>query len=340
MKFEEYLHKHRDSVYDKICEYLPSKEPKEHYKMVREYVDRKGKYTRPIFLVLWTELHGGDPKKAILPATAMQASQDWILIHDDIEDGNKIRRDEPTAWVKYGINYAINAGDALHMIMWKIVHDAVNHLGDTIGKRYYDKFYNMLIVTAEGQYLDLHLAHDVKDITKFTLEDYYKSIHGKSGYYSVYGPMQMGAIIAGKDDAYVNRIKEYGELIGNAFQLKDDILDCTATEEVLGKTHGNDVYENVKTAILWHFVKNASKPDLEKVKEIYTKERDEKSPEEVQEVLDLFNRYGSITYAKELVDKLAKDALTKFEEVSKDIPESDLKETARDAIRKMAERRK
>jgi geranylgeranyl pyrophosphate synthase len=340
MKFEEYIGKHKENVYNKICEYIPDREPVEHYKMTREYVDRKGKYTRPSFLLLWTELHGGDVNKALLPAAAMQASEDWVLIHDDIQDNNRTRRGQPAAWVKYGVNYSMNAGDALHMIMWRMAYDAANNIGGEIGKKYYEKFNDILIVTAEGQYLDMRLAHDVKDITKFTLEDYYRSIHAKAAYYSVYGPMQMGAIIAGKDDAYVNKIKEYGKIIGNAFQIKDDILDCTATEEVLGKTPKTDIYENVKTSILWHFVKNANEIELEKVKKIYSKDREEKTPEEVQEVLDLFNSYGSIKYAEAEVDKMAKDALTKFEEISKDIPESDLKDTARDAIKKMVERKK
>lgn len=341
MKFEDYLAKHKDAIYNSICEYVPKDCPEAHYKMVREYVDRRGKYARPALLLLWAELHGAKAEQALLPAAAMQCSEDWILMHDDWADSNELRRGKPTAHVLYGERYAINAGDALHMVQWKMAKDAAYKLGKPVGDRYYDKFYNILWVTAWGQYLDMRLTHDVTDVTKFSLDDYYKSISGKAGYYSVYGPMQMGAIIAGKDDAYVEGIKTtYGEVIGKAFQAKDDILDCTSTEQELGKTIGNDVLDGVKTAILWHFVQNAKPADLEKVRALYTKNREAKTMEEVHEVLDLFKQYGSIAYAEQEVDRMAREAREGFERHAAAIPESEVKETARDAIRKMTERKK
>jgi geranylgeranyl diphosphate synthase type II len=340
MKFEDYIEEHRETVYNTICGYLPSRPPEEHYKMVRAYVDRQGKYARPSLLLLWTELHGGRLEDAMLPAAAQQASEDWILMLDDWMDGNELRRGKPTAHIMYGDRFAVNAGTGLHMIMWDMAFDAAIKLGKPIGNRYWKKFQHMLLVTDEGQYIDMHLTHDVTDITKFTLDDYYNSIRAKSDYYSVYGPMQLGTIIAGTDEGYVERIEEYGELIGNAFQIKDDILDCTSTEEVLGKTIGNDVRDGVKTAILWHFVQKASASDLERARKTYMKDRKSKTQSEVNEVIGFFKKYGSITYAESEVDRLAKEALKKFEDVSRAIPESDLKETARDAIIKLASRKK
>jgi geranylgeranyl pyrophosphate synthase len=198
----------------------------------------------------------------------------------------------------------------------------------------------MLLVTAEGEFIDVNLTHNVKDITKFTLDDYYRSIRAKSGYYSVYGPMQLGSIIAGVNKNVVERIRTYGEPIGKAFQLKDDILDCTSTEKVLGKTIGNDVYDGTKTAILWHFVQKANAFDLKKVQRIYAKDRTEKTGAEVNQVLELFRKYRNIEYAESEVDSLASEALENFEEASMGIAESPLKETARDAILTLASRRR
>jgi geranylgeranyl pyrophosphate synthase len=179
-----------------------------------------------------------------------------------------------------------------------------------------------------------------KDITSFTLEDYFKSIQAKAGYYSVYGPMMLGAIIAGKDKAYVERIEKYGKSIGNAFQLKDDILDCTSTQEELGKTIGNDILEGVKTPILFVTVKNASREDLETLKIVYAKDRADKTREDVKTVLALFEKYGAYIYAKKLVDYLAQEAIDSFEEETKDLPEDDVKQLARGAIKKMVVRKK
>ena len=338
MKFEEYAAMQRDTVYKKILEYLPSKTPEEHYMMVRAYVDRRGKYTRPMLLTLWNELHGGRTQDAILPAAAMQTSEDWILMHDDWMDGNKLRRGKEAAHILYGDRFAVNAGDALHMIMWKMAHDAATQLGNPRGSRYYDKFYDILLVTAEGQYLDVRLTHKVKDISGFTLEDYYRSISAKSGYYSVYGPMQLGAILANQPQSYVDSIKEYGEPIGKAFQIKDDILDCTSSERVLGKTISNDIIDGVKTAILWHFAQKASEPDLADVQAIYSKSRSRKRKRDVKTVIQLFQKYGSIKYAEELVDAHSKQGLDRFEKISSHLKESDLKEAARDAIVRLASR--
>jgi geranylgeranyl pyrophosphate synthase len=264
-------------------------------------------------------------------------------MHDDFEDGNELRRGQPSAHILFGARQSINAADYLHMVNWKLAYDAAEKLAaknKELGEKYFTMFNEMLLTTAEGQYYDMKLTHGVKDITKFTLEDYYQSIHAKTAYYSVYGPMQIGALIAGKKAEYIEKIKKYGVPIGRAFQIKDDILDCTATAETLGKSIGNDVREGVKTPLLLNLVKKASPSDLETVKEIYAKKREEKTEEEIKLVLELFHRYGSIQYAEQLVDSLAAEALKNFEEETKTIPESEIKETARNAIEKMVKRKK
>lgn len=205
--------------------------------------------------------------------------------------------------------------------------------------RLFEKFYDIINVTIEGQYLDLKLTE--RNITDFTLDDYWRSIHAKAAYYSVYGPMQLGTIAAGKSEKEVENIAIYGEKIGRAFQLKDDILDCTSIEKTLGKTIGNDVLEGTKTAILWHCVQKAKTQDLEKIKKIYAKKRTEKTTTDVAYVLDLFQKTGSIVFAEKLADALTKEATEEFEKQTTHARiESDMKNTARDAIRKMTLREK
>jgi len=332
MKFEKYIELHKEQVYKKILEYLPRREPKAHYDWVSEYSSRRGKYARPSLIMLWCELYGGKVEDAILPAAAMQASEDWILVHDDIMDANELRRGKPTLHKTAGVDFAINAGDSLHTVNMRMVHDAAKRLGPDRGEKFFDMFTEMLLVTAEGQYYDMMLTKRVKDIRNFTLEDYYKSIAAKTSYYTVYGPMQFGAMIAGQKDAELERIKEYGYPLGIAFQMKDDILDCLADEKKFGKTIGNDIMEGVKTAILWHFVRNASEPELKKVEAVYKKERQEKTKEDVKMVMDMFKKYNSFDFAQEKMDEFGKLAIDKFEKNTKHIPESEIKEAARDSI--------
>ncbi len=341
MNYEEFALKYKDRIYATTCAHIPNKEPKKHYEMVRDYVDRKGKYGRAMLVVLWNALYGGSIEEAILPASAMQTSEDWILMHDDWEDKAETRRGKPSAHVLYGDDMAVNAGDALHMIDWKIAEDAMENLNNFkpgIGNTFFNKFYEMLLTTAEGQYLDMSLTKR-KSITDFTQEDYLNSIHAKTAYYSVYGPMQFGAITANADVKRVDRIREYGEKLGNAFQIKDDILDVTSDEKTIGKSVRNDIKEGVKTIILWHFVQNASESDLQKAEKIYAKNRSDKTSEEIEFIADKFRQYGSVDYAEQTAKKMAEESLAKFNEVEKD-KNNDYAGIARELIEKQVKRSK
>ncbi len=341
MNYEEFSALYKDKIYNTTCTYIPNREPKKHYEMVRDYVDRKGKYGRAMLIVLWTALYGGKIEDAILPASSLQTSEDWILMHDDWEDHAELRRGKPSAYILYGEDLAINAGDALHMINWKIAKDATDHLDRStpkLGDSFFNKFYDILLVTAEGQYLDMTLTKS-KSITEFTQEDYFKSIHAKSAYYSVYGPMQLGAIISNASSEKVEKIREYGLDLGNAFQMKDDILDVTSDEKTLGKSVRNDIKDGVKTIILWHFVRNASESDLLKAKEIYSKKRSDKTVEEIEFIADKFKQYGSVDYAEQTALKMAEHALEKFNELESD-KENNYKDAAREVISKQVKRSK
>ncbi len=333
--FKGFLAAHKERVYKKICEYMPSDDPIFMGKVMRCYVDRKGQYRRPGYLLLWAALYGGDIEEAILPAAVQQISEDWILMHDDIIDNNSLRRGGPSAHVMFGTEYAIVGGDALHAVMWRMVNDSVKDLSER-GTEYFRKEYDIISKTLYGQYLDVRLGKEY-ELDRFSEDDYYNSIHRKSAYYSVYGPMQCGAIIAGKGDkATMDKVAEYGTYAGYAFQIKDDILDCTSTETKLGKSIGNDVREGTKTLILYHTVQNANASTLGRLKSIYS--RKSKTDEDVRFVLDTFDELGSIKYAQEQATNFANKAVEVFERLETDILESNLKRLARDAIGYVANR--
>jgi geranylgeranyl pyrophosphate synthase len=331
-EFSAFVSSYKNTIYDRIQAYLPNSESETFNKIVREYVDRKGQYRRPAYILLWALLYGGDAQQAILPAAAQQASEDWILMHDDWFDSNTLRRGKPTAHLIYGAEYAINGGDALHTIMWRMAMDAAVRLDGEKAKKYLNKFYDIMLTTCVGQHMDMSLTNENLDITKFTMEDYYKAIQAKSAYYSVYGPMQVGGIIANAETERIEGIKQYGIPAGLAFQIKDDILDCTSTEGELGKAIGTDVREGVKTIILWHAVHSASSSMLRRLKQIYAKPRGSKGEEEIKFVISAFEELGSIHFAEREAERLAKDALRNFELMERDVKESKIKEIARQSI--------
>src|SRR5208282_5015099 len=95
MDFKEYISLNRSDVHSKIMDYLDFKGPDDYSKIIKDYSERQGKYVRPGLLLLSGEMFGAKQKNLILPAAVMQLSEDWILMHDDIEDDSDMRRGKP-----------------------------------------------------------------------------------------------------------------------------------------------------------------------------------------------------------------------------------------------------
>ena len=324
--------KFKPTIWKKIQEYLPNKEPKEHYKMVGEYPKRQGKYLRPGLIMLSSQMF--EPKslyeKALLTAAAMQVCEDWILIHDDVEDHSLERRHKPSLNIIYGSELAINAGDALHVIMWQMLGDNVRLVGDKIGWEVFDKMRDILSKTIEGQFLEINLI--CKNKTEITEKEYFRMIDIKAGYYTIVGPLQLGAIVAGKSKQELKKIEEWGIYFGRAFQIWDDVMNLFVKSEKQGKEQAGDILEGKRTLILIHAMSNCSKIEKAKIIKIYTKERQEKTEQEKKYVLNLMGKYGSIEYAKKRACNYANLAKKIFDKNTARLPDTSSKQAIRDLI--------
>ncbi|MEM0094780.1 MAG: polyprenyl synthetase family protein [Candidatus Micrarchaeaceae archaeon] len=323
MNFGEYVEKYRQQVYKTICNYVPIKDPVEHYSIMRDYIDRQGKYRRPGLVMLTGQLFGAPIDKLILPAAAQQLSEDWILMQDDIEDDSELRRGKPAAQKLYGWVHALNASNTGHMAMWRILKDYMLQVGPEIGNRMYEKFYDMLTYTVEGQHIENNFIHYTKDLSKVSEDFYYRIADSKTCYYTVYGPMQIGAIAAGKDDSTLAMLKEIGKPAGVAFQIVDDILDMTADEAKFGKKRYGDLYEGKVTLIILHTYASATKDEQERINAIYAKKRSEKTAEEINFLVDMINKYGGIEYAKEQANRWGKKAEETLEKYRDSLPNNE-----------------
>jgi len=339
MDFKEYVKSNKESIYSVICRYVPIKEPEGHYKIVREYIDRQGSYRRPGLLMLSGEMFGAEKADLLLPSAAMQLSEDWILIHDDIEDHSELRRGKPTLHKMYGEELAINAGDSGHMAMWRMLKDYIAENGIEKGNRLYEKFYNMLEYTVEGQYIDDNFIYNIRTLDKASEELYYRIVKSKTGYYSAYGPMQLGAIVAGQEDRVLETLKKIGEPAGIAFQLVDDILDMTADEKVFGKQTYGDLYEGKVTLIMLHTYAKADDSEKQKINSIYFKKRGDKSEEEIGYIADLVEKYGGIEYARIASDKYGEMAKSELEKAESILPNNKYRDILTSAIEEMYTRK-
>ncbi|MCX6704243.1 MAG: polyprenyl synthetase family protein [Candidatus Woesebacteria bacterium] len=227
---QETLEKTKKLIWPEIQKYLkdpvyptqfriPNKYKREvdlYWKINRVYPERKGKYLRPTLVLLIAEALGAEREKALKTAAAMQLSEEWILIHDDIEDNSEKRRGKLTLHKIYGNELAINAGDVLQIIMWKI-------LNDQNSPKISEEFYKMLLRTTLGQGVEQIWTN--RKSKRMSEGQYFFIADSKSAYYSIAGPMRLGAIAAGATSDQIDNITDFGLYLGRCFQLADDILD-------------------------------------------------------------------------------------------------------------------
>ena len=286
-------------------------ESESSWRVVREYPERKGKYGRAALMILAAGAMGASEEKVYLSAGAMQMSEDWLLIHDDFEDGSMFRRGGLALQRMYGEKLAVNAGDILHAVMWKALSDNRGILGQEKTFLIMDEFYRMLLRTALGQAVEIKWAE--KGRKDFDDEDWYFVADGKTGYYTMALPLRVGGIIAGANDEQLFLMTRFGRSLGRCFQLVDDILDLTSDFGGLKKQIGNDIYEGKKTLISGHLQRTLKGKTRKRLIGIMGKTREEKSEEEVAWVINLMKSEGSIAYARELAERHAREAEECFE---------------------------
>ncbi len=310
INFLEELLKRRDPVWAALQKYLSIKNPRRHYEMIKEYPLRQGKYLRPGLLLLAIEMFGGNPRLGLLPAAAMQASEDWLLIHDDVEDHSELRRHKPTLNMLHGSELAINAGDALHLIMWKIIGDSIRQLKTQQGWKVFENMNQILLTATEGQYLELQWIRDKK--VSVTEKEYLDMIKRKTASYTIIGPLQLGAIIAGASKKEIQEIEQWGLYFGYAFQIWDDFMNLNASRAQQGKEFAGDILEGKRTLIVFHLMASATTQEKREIEKIYRKNRLQKTEKDKKYILKLIHKYGSDTYAKEKSRNYAKKAQAIF----------------------------
>ena len=232
-----YLDNTRKLVDELLEKYLPSEktEPQSLHIAMRYSVMAGGKRIRPVLAIAAYEYCGGDSRKAattVHPAmAALEIVHTYSLIHDDLPcmDDDDLRRGRPTCHRKFGEAMAVLAGDALHVIAFRLMAgtgsiDAVIELAEAVGTS------GML----GGQVADLE-AEGINASRKDVI-----NIHSRKTGALIRGSVRIGALLAGADEATLDRLTAYGEKVGLAFQIIDDILDIKGNQETLGKKTGSD----------------------------------------------------------------------------------------------------
>jgi geranylgeranyl diphosphate synthase type II len=215
-----------------------SGKPSDLYEPIQYTLSLGGKRLRPVLLLAACDLFDGDLSKATGPAIGIEIFHNFTLLHDDIMDQAPLRRGQPTVYKKWNSNLAILSGDTMFALAYQYMQLA----GKEILPRVLQVFNRAAIEVCEGQQFDMgfETANDVG------VEEYMEMIRLKTAV--LFGAsLQIGAIIAGADAQNAGLIYQFGENMGLAFQLQDDLLDLYGNEDKFGKTIGWDIASNKKT---------------------------------------------------------------------------------------------
>ncbi|MGP8125221.1 MAG: polyprenyl synthetase family protein [Nitrososphaerales archaeon] len=277
------------------------------YRMMRDYPSRPAKGMRPFLCITACRAAGGDGKGALLTAACIELFQNWILIHDDIEDGSELRRGEAALHRKYGEALALNAGDALHARMWGALTLNRTSLGPEKTVRIMEEFSWMVNETTEGQHMELGwVAHKRWDLKE---SDYYEMCTKKTSWYTVAGPCRLGAIVAGASEDVLEKLKDFGLKLGVAFQIQDDALNLVGDQHKYGKQRSDDILEGKRTLILLHLIGTIGPDEGGRLVSIMNKERAAKTPADVSYVLSLIDKHDAVGYARKRAVELMKEAV-------------------------------
>ena len=239
------MNEYKSLIDEKLAEYfMPAGLPYDGLlESMRYSLTAGGKRIRPILVLEFCRISGGDVQKALPVACAVEMLHTYSLIHDDLPcmDNDDLRRGKPTNHVVYGECTAVLAGDALQaeafgtILRSELSADArancAEILADAVGSD----------GMCAGQFLDM--AGENKVLSEEDLNE----INSRKTGALLIAACKMGVAAAGGRDEQLEAAALFGAAIGAAFQIRDDILDVISTNEALGKPVGSDAQENKNT---------------------------------------------------------------------------------------------
>ncbi len=258
---------------------------------IAEYLrEGGGKRLRPSLLLLSAHQLGYFGYSAIRLGAVVEMVHTATLVHDDIIDGANTRRGRPSANTTWGNEKCVLAGDWLYMQAFRVALEEKS-------LRILEQIVGLTQQMVEGELLQIQkLGRPVSEA------EYYDLIFRKTAcLFSV--SMRMGSVLAGASESEETSLAAYGRAVGLAFQIVDDVLDLTATEEVLGKPVASDLREGKATLAVIHAFDHGTAVDRKTIQRVL----DDRSFENVsrQQIQEILVRNGSVEYAMAAADRYA-----------------------------------
>lgn len=274
-------------------EKLPyDRKPQSLYAPIRYVLSLGGKRIRPVLMLLAYNLYREDVQRILTQAVAIETYHNYTLLHDDLMDNADMRRGHLTVHKKWDANTAILSGDSMLVMAYQRMENcAPEKLGDVLGL-----FTETALEIGEGQQYDM----DFERRSDVTVEEYVEMIRLKTSVLLACA-LKIGAILGDAPNDDADNLYRFGERIGLAFQLQDDLLDVYGDANVFGKRIGGDIASNKKTFLLIQAFNNADGRQRAELNRWISAERFDRD-EKVKAVRGIYDEIGVREMCLELIN--------------------------------------
>ena len=279
-------------------------DPLELYEPISYTLALGGKRLRPALCLAACELVGGSVDEALMPSLGIELFHNFSLLHDDIMDKAPLRRGRKTVHEKWNLNTAILSGDAMLVKAYELIAN----VDPAILPRVLKCFSHTAMQVCEGQQYDLNFETSAE----VTEQDYLEMIRLKTSV--LLGcAMKIGAWVGGAKNETAERLYSFGENIGIAFQIQDDILDSFGKPEKFGKTPGGDILNDKKTLLMISANRMATDTQREVLETIFPS-----AEGKVHSIKEIFEESGALEYCRQQMDSFYRKALKSLDEIQGD----------------------
>lgn len=280
--------------------------PAELYEPITYILSVGGKRMRPALLLMACDLFGGDVEAALNPALAIEVFHNFTLVHDDIMDNAPLRRGKATVHEKWNTNIGILSGDVMLVEAYKLMMQVET----PILRQVLTIFSNTAVGVCEGQQMDMNFEEQ----NEVAIDDYLTMITLKTAVL-LGGALKIGALIGGANDTDADLLCTFGEQLGTAFQLQDDILDVYGDPDKFGKQVGGDIISNKKTFLLIKALELAEGDDKQELNR-WLHATDFDNAEKVNAITSLYKQLDVRKHAEKAMQTFAEKAFDALNQLS------------------------
>lgn len=269
------------------------------YEPIEYSLSLGGKRIRPVMCLATCALFTDNYKTAMPAALAIEVFHNFTLLHDDVMDNALIRRNKPTVHAKWNANTAILSGDQMLIEAYKLMAQTDSPASALI----LSTFSQTATEVCEGQQYDM----EFEAAENVTIDQYMEMIRLKTSVLLA-GSIKIGAMIGGATDSEIERLYQFGNAIGLAFQLQDDLLDTFGDEATFGKAIGGDIMENKKTYLLISALEHANATQKRELMQWINAENPNRD-EKISAVRQIYNATGVKQMTEDKIEALHNQAL-------------------------------